>query len=179
MQQPITLRRAARATRNNPWRHRNVAKPHKSRPLPLRPSTTYGVRVRNAGRDRKTWAALVKQARAVMSGAEMARRLGVDRATIWRWETGRQKPERVEIVEAFARLFRISLDEALEAAGMRPATDEVAPIPELRLDPDVLELQRMLDDPRTPEPTKQQIREMVRALKQLAATTAAQRRRAG
>lgn len=176
MQQPITLRRAARVARKNPWRERNVAPLRKDRPLPLRPSTTYRVRVRNTtAPDRSAWASLVKRARAVMSGAEMARRLGVDRATIWRWETGQQRPERIEIVEAFAALFRINLDDALTAAGMRPATDEVAPTPEMRYDPDVMELQRMLDDPATPETTKEQIRAMVHSLKELARTTAARR----
>src|SRR5688572_20611332 len=66
-------------------------------PLPL----AYGLRMRNTPSG--TWATLVKRMRDAtgMTGADLARRLDVDRATIWRWEAGRQKPENADLVKAF------------------------------------------------------------------------------
>jgi transcriptional regulator with XRE-family HTH domain len=116
---------------------------------------------------RRTWATLVKQMREAtgMSGAELGRRLKVDRATVWRWEAGRQRPENLDLVQAFAELFRVDLDEALVAAGMRPA--EPAVRQELERDPDYQELGRLLDDPRTPEEIKERIRTVLRAVREL------------
>lgn len=133
-----------------------------------------------AGRERHTWAALVKRYReaAGMSPTTLARRLGTDRGTIYRWESGTYTPRRPDVVIRFADLFRVDLDVALAAAGLRPQVDEagtVAPTPALALDPDVLELQRMLDDPRTPESVKAQIRAVAASLRQLAADVAAER----
>lgn len=55
-----------------------------------------------------------------MTQSELARQLQVDRATIYRWETGQQRPENAETVARFARITGIDLDEALAAAGLRP-----------------------------------------------------------
>lgn len=146
--------------------------------MPTGPGRPYGVHVRNTtGPGRGTWAALVRTCRGRMEVAAFARRLGVDRGTVHRWESGRTTPREPAVVQRFADLFRLDLDDTLTIAGLRPATDEVAPTPEMRWDPDVMELQRMLDDPATPEATKDQIRAMVRSLRELAAQQ--QRRRAG
>lgn len=134
-------------------------------PLPL----AYGLRMRNT--EGGTWATLVKRMRAAtgMTGAELARRLDVDRATIWRWEAGRQKPESAELIKAFADIFGLELDDALAAAGLRPAG--VEPPRREPMDPDVLALMRMLADPETPEATKVQIRTMMRTLLEIAEST--------
>lgn len=55
-----------------------------------------------------------------MSQSELARKLGVDRVTIYRWETGQQRPESAETVARFARETGVDVDEALAAAGLRP-----------------------------------------------------------
>jgi transcriptional regulator with XRE-family HTH domain len=146
--------------------NRNGAGPQPSRPAGIHLATLYGVQVRNTGRD--TWAALVTDVReaANMSKVELARRLGVDRATISRWEQGLNRPEQADVVKRFADLFAIDLEDALAAAGLRPTDTpqrEHAP-----MDPDVLALMRMLADPDTPEATKAQIRTMMRALLDLA-----------
>lgn len=130
---------------------------------------TYGLRMRNTEpAERGDWATVVKSRRAAtgMSGAELSRRLKVDRATIWRWETGKQKPDTLEIVAAFAEIFAMDLDDALAAAGLRPA--EVAHRPEPVLDPDVAALLAKLEDPQTSPAVKEQIRTMMRALVELA-----------
>jgi len=127
----------------------------------------YGLRMRNT--EGGTWATLVKKMRAAtgMAGAELARRLDVDRATIWRWEAGRQKPESADLIKTFADLFAIDIEDALTAAGLRPST---APRPSepVPTDPDVLKLYRLMADPDTPEETKRQIRAMMRVLAEMA-----------
>lgn len=188
MQRTNPGERAGYVRRKLATRDRNVAGPRMCRP-PLVPlDLPYRLRMRNIpAPDRSAWATLVKQLRAAakMTGAELARRLDVDRATIWRWETGKQKPDSIDVIEAFASLFAIDVEEALTAAGLRSAREEVTPSPELRFDPGVLELQRMLDDPETPDATKVQIRTMVEALRNLASSrprtppAAPRRRRAG
>lgn len=73
-------------------------------------------------RPRDSWATYVSALRQAtgISRAEMARRLGVDPTTVWRWETGRQKPESPAVPQAMAGLFHLDLDEALAAAGLKP-----------------------------------------------------------
>lgn len=117
-----------------------------------------------------TWATLVKRMRAAtgMTGAELARRLDVDRATIWRWEAGRQKPESANLIKAFADIFGIEVEDALAAAGLRPSGEPVPAPANPPMDPDVLKLMRMLADPDTPEATKLQIRAMLRVLADMA-----------
>ena len=103
-----------------------------------------------------------------MSGAELARRLQVDRATIWRWETGKQKPEGIEVIQVFADLFGIGLDEALAAAGLRP--DDAPRTEPLRpaLDPALIEAQAMLDDPDVSPAVKAQVHLMLNAMVEMA-----------
>lgn len=82
----------------------------------------YGVRVRNTPADQRgTWATFAKAARtgARMSQVELARRLGVDRVTIWRWESGKQRPEDVGTAQAFATVLTLDVDEVLAAAGLK------------------------------------------------------------
>lgn len=132
-------------------------------------------------RRRDTWATLVSTAReaAGLSKVELARRLNVDRATIGRWEQGLTRPEQADVVQRFADLLALDLDECLIAAGLRPA--ELRQAPPREMDPDVLKLMRMLSDPDTPEATKEQIRAMLRVLADLAeaAPKPPRRRRAG
>ena len=101
----------------------NAAGPQPPRPGITPLSLPYRVRVRNTpAEQRGTWATFAKAARegARMSQAELARRLNVERTTVWRWETGKQKPESADMVAAFARILGIDVDEALAAASLRP-----------------------------------------------------------
>lgn len=85
----------------------------------------YRVHMRNtSGSERGSWATYVRAARegVLMSKAELGRRLGKDRGTIHRWETGQNTPEDAEVVSAFADVFGLDLDEALAAAGLRPGS---------------------------------------------------------
>ncbi|KXK63399.1 hypothetical protein AWW66_03535 [Micromonospora rosaria] len=85
-----------------------------------------------------TWAAYAKQAREAatppISQSELARRLGTDRTTVWRWEKAKQKPESADIVVRFADLVGVPRDEALAAAGLHP---DIAPPPAPTLDDEV------------------------------------------
>jgi len=128
------------------------------------------VHVRNtSGSERDTWATLVSSTReaAGLSKVELARRLGVDRATVSRWEQGLNRPEDADVVKRFADLLAVDLEDALAAAGLRPST---APRPSepVPTDPDVLKLYRLMADPETPEETKRQIRAMMRVLAEMA-----------
>lgn len=154
------------AARRGSLRYRKGAGPQPSSPAPIANLNLYRLRMRNA--DRGSWATLVRRVRtsAGMSGAELARRLDIDRATIWRWEADKQRPESAETVQAFAELFGLDLDETLAAAGMRPGRERERPSPPV--DPDVLQLYKMLADPDVPAAVKQQIRTMMRALLELA-----------
>ncbi len=130
----------------------------------------YGVHVRNTSpSERGTWAALVTTTReaAGLSKVELARRLGVDRATVSRWEQGLNRPEDAEVVQRFADLLAVDLEHALATAGLRPsrAPRPAEPVP---TDPDVLKLLRLLADPATPEHVKDQIRVMMRVLADMA-----------
>lgn len=75
---------------------------------------------------RQTWAIYAKAARGRINQSEFARRLGVDRATIYRWENGLQKPENAETVARFAQVTGVDIDEALAAAGLRPNVEAPA-----------------------------------------------------
>lgn len=92
---------------------------------------------------RQAWAAYVKRLRAAasMSVRTFADRLGVDEATVWRYETARTKPHGPEVPERIAELFQLDLDEVLAAAGLRrdiPAPAEPTRAP----DPEIDEIQR-------------------------------------
>jgi transcriptional regulator with XRE-family HTH domain len=117
--------------------------------------------------ERGDWATLVRTVRAAagVSGAELARRLKVDRATIWRWETGKQRVESLALVQAFAEVFGLDLAVALAAAQMAPVDPAQPPPP---VDADLAKLMALLADPTTPAATAEQIRQMLRALADLA-----------
>lgn len=99
-------------------------------PQPSQPATTpapglYLLRVRSTPeRRREAWASYIQALRKAtgVSRAELARRLGVDPTTVWRWETKRQKPESPDIPLAIAELFSLDADEVMAAAGLKPDT---------------------------------------------------------
>lgn len=119
---------------------------------------------------RDTWATYVQAARerVGMTKTELARRLGVDRATIARWETGANRPEDADMVARFAHLFGLDLDEALAAAGLRPtARPPARPVKEPALDPDLVLLARRLADPKVSAAEKATIRATLQYLANL------------
>lgn len=133
----------------------------------------YPVRVRNtpADRPRLTWAKYMQALREAtgLSRPAMARRLNIDPATIWRWETGKQKPESPAVPQAIADLFGLDLDDVLTAAGLRLDRPPAAkPTPEPTLDPDLQIIMRRLTDPNVSEPERATIRATLRYLAQLA-----------
>jgi transcriptional regulator with XRE-family HTH domain len=105
------------------------------------------LRVRNEPDRRQIWATYIRTVREAtgMGRPELARRLGVDPATVWRWEQGKQKPEQPDIPMAVANLFGLDADEVLVAAGLKVGTEPPArPEPEfdaeleaVRTDPDL------------------------------------------
>lgn len=124
MQRGSSLAKAARDRRRMKLRIRNGAGSQPSRPATTSIPLSYGVRVRNTSEpQRSTWAPYAKAARGRMSQSELARQLQVDRATIYRWETGQQRPESADTVARFAHITGVGLDEALAAAGLRPGVE--------------------------------------------------------
>lgn len=132
----------------------------------------YPVHVRNTPTpQRGNWATYVTatRERVGMSKAELARRLGVDRGTVHRWESGQSRPEDATVVTAFANLFGLDTDEALTAAGLRlSARPAGSPTENAPLDPDVKIIMRRLADPNVSEPEKVIIRATLRHLAQIA-----------
>lgn len=113
-----------------------------------------------------------------MTKVELARRLGIDRATIGRWESGLNRPEDADLVYRFADLFGLDVDEALAAAGLRPTTRAVAkPTKEPALDPDLVLLARRLADPSVSPAEKATIRATLQYLAGLADRTPPKRKR--
>ena len=117
---------------------------HKSNatgPQPSRPAETpihmpYGVHMRNtSGPGRGTWATYIKAARehARLTKTELARRISKDRATVGRWEDGKNRPEDANLVALIADVLNLDIDEALAAAGLRPGV-EAPPTPTVELD---------------------------------------------
>lgn len=108
-----------------------------------------------------------------MSRPELARRSGVGRTTAYRWEEEGQVPENLQVVERVAEVLGLDLNEALEAAGLRPAAEPpVRPArQERRLDPKLEDalatLYRMLEDPNVSAGNKAMIRSELERLKQL------------
>lgn len=96
-----------------------MARPQPARPAVTPPRIAYALRVRNAD-PRQVWATYLKRllAAAGIKGPDLAQRLGVDPSTVWRWTTGRQKPESPEAPEAIAALFQLDPAEVLAAAGL-------------------------------------------------------------
>lgn len=110
---------------------RNTDAPQPSRPAltPLLPP--YSVRMRNIeSAPRVEWGAYVKAARErrSLSQVALARLLSVDRATIYRWEAKQQRPENVDTVVTVAQVLALDVEEALAAAGLRPAGAEAPPV---------------------------------------------------
>lgn len=134
------------------------------------------MRDRRAG---ETWGSYARAARkhAQLSVADLAKLTGIGRATLYRWESGEQRPERAEMVARWAEAVGVDLDEALAAAGLRPGASPDRPsAQQLPLDPDLAWLAQRLQDPRTPETEKALIRTMVRHLAQQAGADDQQRR---
>lgn len=123
MQRTWELKRGGYAARKHQLLRRNRLRPQPSGPATIATGVSYGVRMRNTvGPMRGAWATYALAARegAGLSRPEMARRVGVDRVTVWRWETGKQRPEDVATAQAFAVALGLDLDEVLAAAGLRP-----------------------------------------------------------
>jgi transcriptional regulator with XRE-family HTH domain len=132
-----------------------------------------------SGSVRGTWATLVTAAREAvgMTKVELGRRLDVDRATIMRWEAGSSRPDNAVVVQRFAALFALDLDETLVAAGLRPE----GPTPTLPepLHPDIQRLVDRLADPATNEETRAFIMSTLRYLADLPPAPRRSRKAAG
>ncbi len=160
---------------------RRTRAPQPPRPADMHHRVLYRVHVRtNATPGRGAWATYVASARerVGMTKVELARRLGVDRATVGRWEAGMNRPEDADLVHRFADLFGLDVDEALAAAGLRPTTKPVArPTKEPALDPDLVVILRRLADPDVPAAEKAIIRATLQYLAGLAERSPKKRRR--
>lgn len=73
----------------------------------------------------RNWASYVTAARehAGLTRTQLAHAVDTSYATIWRWETGKQTPERSDVIRRFVEATGVDLDEALTAAGLRPHGD--------------------------------------------------------
>lgn len=134
MQRAIREERTGYLARKVALRKRRMAGSQPSRPAVTPLPLTYRVRVRNASpQPRNTWGGYVSALREAVgiSRAELARRLGVDPTTVWRWETAGSRPESAEVPEALAALFKLDLDEVLAAAGLKTASVPAAPTREV------------------------------------------------
>lgn len=125
----------------------------------LRPATTpraslYLVRMRNTPH----WGEYVRQLRKAtgISRPELARRLGINPSSVWRWEERGARPESPDVPEALANLFHLDLDDVLAAAGLRPRAE--APEPTVEVDDEV---QLVLDDDDLPPRMKTRIIGMI------------------
>lgn len=128
----------------------------------------------------RNWAGYVRHARehARLSRSGLAKAIGTSYATVWRWETGKQTPERATIVVRLAEATGVDVDEALAAAGLRPGHDAPAAPRDQRppLDPDLALLARRLHDPATPRAEREIIRAALRHLARLSEGEGEQRR---
>lgn len=130
--------------------------PHPSGPAETHPYVPYGVHMRNtSGPGRDTWATYVQAARehAGLNKTELARRIGKDRATIGRWEDGKNRPEDANLVARFADVLGLDRDEALAAAGLRPDVEPPA-APTVEIDE---EITLVRTDPNLTEAMKERI----------------------
>lgn len=150
---------------------RNSTHPNPRRPADLHNRPLYGVHVRNTSSP-GSWATYVTETRqrVGMSKSELARRLGIDRGTVHRWESGQNRPEDAVVVTAFAELFGLNADDALTAAGLRLETTPQAAgtIRDAPLDPDLRVIMRRLADPGVGEPEKMIIRATLTRLAEIA-----------
>lgn len=159
----MSAEKARARTDRRVLRMRNRTHPHPPRPAVLPHHLPYGVRVRNTDEQPRDidWAAYAKRAREAavppIGQSELARRLGTDRTTIWRWEHGRQRPDDQGIVIKWADVLSIDRGEALAAAGL--ALDATPP-PTPAVDEEVEMILRADVDQRTKEMALEQLHRM-------------------
>lgn len=151
------MRRAMRLLRTC-----NDAGPHPSRPATTPLFPPYRVHVRTTSASvHGTWATYTASARAVamLTISEFARHVGVDRGTVHRWESGKTTPTDPAVVQRFAHVLELDLDEALAAAGLRPG--QTAPATPTRdIDP---EEEYVRTHPKLSDARKVQIIKLIRA----------------
>lgn len=77
--------------------------------------------------DHGTWARYLAAAleQSKLSKAEFARRADVDVGTVFRWLSGRHRPEKADVVARIASAANLDLDEVLAAAGLRPNAEPI------------------------------------------------------
>jgi transcriptional regulator with XRE-family HTH domain len=111
----------------------------------------YGVRVRNSP-EPDAWAVYVRRVReaAGLTKAALAKRLDINRATVFRWESGSQHPEPAAVI-AVADAFGLDVNEALAVAGYLPTAEPPPERPTTQRDPLV---QWILDNPELTEDEK-------------------------
>lgn len=99
--------------------------------------------MRNDLTPRGTWPAYVKAARegAGLTKTELGRRVGVDRGTVARWESGQRKPDSPAVVATVADVLGLDREEALAAAGFRPGA-AAPPEPTRAPDPELDRIRR-------------------------------------
>ncbi|MFI6161701.1 helix-turn-helix transcriptional regulator [Micromonospora haikouensis] len=104
---------------------------------------------------RGTWATyvLTGRERAGLTKSEFARRIGKDRATVGRWEDGKNRPDDADLVARVAEVLGFDLDEALAAAGLRPGVAPPA-TPTMEVDE---EIELVRTDPKLDEDMKRRI----------------------
>jgi transcriptional regulator with XRE-family HTH domain len=94
----------------------------------MRPANPYGGQVRHIPTSESdTWATLVRgnRERLGLSQKGLGDRLGVTRETIGRWESGRFRPDSIDVAEAAIRALGIHRPSGLRAAGyLSVQTDE-------------------------------------------------------
>jgi transcriptional regulator with XRE-family HTH domain len=164
--------------RHQKLRHdRRTTHPDPPRPADIHGGVLYRVHVGTTpAPDRGAWAAYVTatRERVGMTKSELARRLGVDRGTVIRWESGKSRPEDATVVTAFANLFGLDVDEVLTAAGLRLSSIPTErPTIHAPLDPDLKIIMRRLTNPDVSDAEKASIRATLRYL----ATVAEQQER--
>lgn len=160
MQRGIDQRKALARRQRREWRRCHGAHPHPLRPAKTHADVAYGVHMRNtSGPGRGSWATYVRSAREHrnLSIAELARRVGVDRGTVHRWEGGRNRPESADVVGTLADVLGLDVDEALAAAGLRPGVGAPAQ-PTVEVDE---ELELVRTDDRLTERQKSRIIEII------------------
>lgn len=100
-------------------------------PATTPPHGAYIVRMRNSD----TWSAYVKtlRERAGLSQAALGEAIGLNRSTVWRWETGKSRPDDIDVIARVAHAVRSTTQEAMAAAGLAAPTDREPDDPELQL----------------------------------------------
>mgnify|MGYP001050339332 CR=1 FL=1 len=109
-----------------------------------------------------------------LTDAQIESATGIRPSTYHRWRRGETAPT-VDKVRQFCAGLGIPAGEALAALGMAPRQD-AAPSPP-PMDPDVLKLLQMLEDPSVNDATKQYIRANLRFLADFATANRKQPRR--